>query len=258
MNGIAEILGIRFCDMSSDDARKKICRAMDRRERLKIFTPNPDILLRAQDSPALFSALSSGALLLPDGIGVILASRLLRTPLRERITGIDTGEFILAEAAKRDFGVFLLGAEDGIAENAAKRLTEKYPRLRICGTHHGFFEKNGEENKRVLGNIQKASPDILLVCFGCPAQELWICENADKLPSVSIFAGLGGSLDVWSGSIRRAPRILQKFGMEWLWRAIREPKRLKKLALIPVFLEKVLRQRLTLGRQNKKKQGKSL
>lgn len=245
MKSSSEILGVRFYAFNQEDVKKEINESLKQGKQTRIFTPNPDILLKAQKNDALRKALNDGALLLPDGIGIILASRLLGTPLPQRITGIDMGEFIISEAERMGLRLFLLGGERGVAGKAAHKLTKKYPRLNICGTHHGFFAKSGTENEKVLELISKAAPDILFVCFGAPAQEIWVCENATRLPSVKLFAGLGGSLDVWSGNISRAPNFMRRCGLEWLWRVTREPKRAKNLINIPVFIEKILKQRIS-------------
>ena len=125
--------------------------------------------------------------------------------------------------------VFLLGGKEGVARRAAKKLSLKYSGLRICGTHSGYFQKYGEENAAVLRRINEANADILFVCFGFPMQERWIDENLPALPHLRLAAGLGGSLDIWSGNTKRAPKMLQTRGLEWAWRMMREPKRLKNL-----------------------------
>lgn len=253
MKNEIRILGIRFKNRSKEDACKDVSNAMSTGRRLRIFTPNPDILLKAQKNASLLEALNSAEILLPDGIGVIIASRLLNTPLCEKITGIDTAEFILSEAARMGLRVFLLGGKDGIALRASKNLSTKYPNLNICGTHHGFFDKVGEENKSVINSIQSSGPDILFVCLGSPAQEIWITDVCERLPSVKIFAGLGGALDVWSGEKKRAPASVQRCGMEWLWRALADPQKLKRVTDIPIFIQKILSQRLSYNHQKKQK-----
>ena len=187
--------------------------------------------------------LNSAELLLPDGIGVIYASRILGSPLPERIAGIDMGEYLLRLAAERSLKVYLLGARPGVAELAAANLIKTFPKLIICGTHHGYFNKNGAYNSHLLSEINSAAPDILIVCFGAPAQEKWIYDNKHSLNSVRIIAGLGGSLDVWSGKVSRAPRIMQKLSLEWVWRIFRQPKRITFLFKIPIFLLAVYMQK---------------
>jgi len=174
-------------------------------------------------------------MILPDGAGVVMVARRCGTPLRGRVAGIEFGERLMEAAARRGDRVFLLGGEDGIAPRAAETLCARHSGLRICGCYWGYFDKQGDENRRVLGMIRACRPDILLVCFGFPLQEQWIHENLSFLPSVRIVAGLGGSLDVWAGKARRAPIGWQHIGMEWAWRMMREPERFRHLPALLRF-----------------------
>lgn len=240
-----KILQIPVFSGSRERANAYITKRIENQSTAIIFTPNPEILWQAHKDKALFSLLSEADLLLPDGVGVTLAARLRGTPMRERITGIDTGEWLLRYAAEHAHSVFLLGGKEGVAERAKNALCQKIPTLKICGTHHGYFDKRTEcrENQAVLQKIRDAQPDFLFVCFGFPAQERWISENAEALPFLRVAIGLGGALDVWSGNIKRAPKMIQKCGMEWLWRAAREPKRVKRLLCLPRFLWASVRQK---------------
>ena len=194
----------------------------------------------AQKDARFKEVLNSADLLLPDGIGVVIASRILGAPLSERITGIDTGEFILKLASARSIPVFLLGAKPGVAERAATEIKARYPNIKIAGTHHGYFNKSGAENDEIIRCIKNSGARILFVCFGAPIQEKWIFENKGCLKSIKLYIGLGGAFDVWSKDVRRAPQALQIIGLEWLWRIIKEPHRAGFLLKIPCFLCKVL------------------
>lgn len=239
-----KILTLKFTPMTKRASYEKIKTALSRDAGVsKIYTPNPQMALGAYCSLKLQSVFEHAEMLLPDGIGIIIASKILCSPLPERITGIDTAEFILGLAEKKGLRVALVGGEKGVAEQAKKKLCERLPKLNICFTHHGYFDKDGEENITVLKKLQTASPDILFVCFGFPLQEIWIDENARSVPSLRLCAGLGGALDVWSGNVKRAPKIISVCGMEWLWRIAREPKRYKRLFDIPRFFALVARQR---------------
>ena len=141
-------------------------------------------------------------------------------------------EALLERAAMRGVRVFLLGGGDGVARRAGERLTERYPGLCVCGTEGGYFNRDGEENRRVLERIRESGAEILYVCMGFPVQEEWIVQNSEALGGVRVVAALGGSLDVWSGRIRRAPQIFSRLGLEWAWRMAREPRRLKHLPAI--------------------------
>lgn len=229
-----KISGVDFPKMNRQQALSYISEALNGRKAIKIFTPNSEILYKASQEPNLISLLSEADLLLPDGIGVIFASHILQDPLPCRITGIDTAEYILSEAERMALSVYLLGGMSGVAEKAAHELTKKHPRLRIVGAHHGYF-RSQEEKRQVVGKIQAASPQILFVCLGFPTQERFISDTLSKLPSVRLAMGLGGCLDVWSGSIRRAPKIIQRVGLEWLYRILSAPKRIKRLPYLLLF-----------------------
>ncbi len=236
MKPAVPILGIPFPPLTRAEALRRMSKLIEKETPACVFTPNPQILMKAHRSPELRQLLLGADLLLPDGVGVTLAARLSGTPLPDRITGIDTAEWLLRYGAKRGYSFYFLGGKKGIAQDAARRMTARIPSLRVIGTHHGYFEKTGAENAKVLADVQTAKPDILFVCFGFPAQERWIAENLPFLPSVKLAMGLGGTLDVWSGNVKRAPKAVRVMGMEWLWRAVREPKRLKELAVLPQFL----------------------
>lgn len=236
------LFGIPFLPLTKKEARARLAALALRGRAARVFTPNPEMLLLAKDNPAFSEVLRSADLLLPDGVGVLLAARRLGKRLPERITGIDCAEWLLSFAAKQGLRVFLLGGHYGVAEAAAEALRAKYPSLCLCGTHHGYFDKRqgSSENQAVRSLLREAKPEILFVCFGAPAQERWISENAEEIPSLRLCMGLGGALDVWSGGVRRAPKFIQKCGFEWLWRALSEPKRFKRLATIPKFLWEII------------------
>ncbi len=229
------ILGVRVCALPREKTLKLIERRLLSGKRTAIFTPNLEMLSSASRDQSLLSLLNSADINIPDGIGIYLASRLCFSRLPERSTGIDTAEQILKIAEKQNLRVFLLGGKEGVAHKAARALKKRYPKLIICGTHHGYFDKDKlcQENISVIRTINEAKADILFVCFGFPLQERWITESISSLPSVRLAMGLGGSLDVWSGNIRRAPSWVQSIGLEWLWRAFREPKRAKRLLSLP-------------------------
>ena len=239
------LLGISFENLSEEDAKKRIKHLLSEKKGAKIFTPNPDMLWQASRSPQNKALLDAADLLLPDGVGVTLAARLCGTPLKARPAGIDTAEWLMEYAAKNGHSLYLLGGKAGVADQAAERLRERFPALRICGTHHGYFDHaaHSAENQAVLTDIRAKNPDILFVCFGFPLQERWIVENTRDLPSLSLAMGLGGSLDVWSGNLRRAPRPLRACGMEWLWRTLCEPRRIRTLLKIPPFLLTAVKQK---------------
>ena len=200
-----------------------------------VMTPNAVMLETCRRDKKCADLLNSASLSLPDGAGVMMAARRKGTPLSERVAGISFGEDVLAYAARNHLRVFLLGGEDGVARQAAQRLCLRFPELKICGTYWGYFQKGGAENLRLRSYLHICRPDVLLVCFGFPAQEEWIVENMDVLSSVRVVAALGGSLDVWAQRKKRAPASVQRCGLEWAWRMMQEPKRLRKLPSLVRF-----------------------
>ncbi|MBQ9805713.1 MAG: WecB/TagA/CpsF family glycosyltransferase [Clostridia bacterium] len=196
-----------------------------------VVTPNAVMLSACAKSPVQTALLNSASLSLADGMGVKWAARRQGTPLVARIAGIEFGEALLLRAAEDGLRVFLLGGEDGVAERAAERLKTRFPNLCVCGSFWGYFGSSREEDERLTSVLRATHPDILFVCMGFPRQEEWIAAHLDRLSEIRVIAGLGGSLDVWSGRLKRAPRMISKMGFEWAWRMLQEPK--KRLSNLP-------------------------
>ncbi|MDD5354591.1 MAG: WecB/TagA/CpsF family glycosyltransferase, partial [bacterium] len=176
----------------------------------------------------------------PDSIGLLLAGKILGQPLLERVTSIDLMYHLFALCQKEGFSIYLLGAKPGTAAEAAEQVRQHFPGLKIAGTHHGYFD--AREEAQVMAEIRKLKPDMLFVGLNIPRQEMWIAEHLETL-GVPVAIGIGGSFDVISGRIKRAPAGMQQAGLEWLWRTILEPWRIKRIILLPVFLWKVYRQK---------------
>ena len=234
MEGI-EICGVRVDLIGREAAVRKALE--DVGESCVVFTPNALMLERCRRDAALPPLFSHASLSLPDGVGVLWAARRRGKHIPMRVAGIEFGEALVREAARLGLRVFFLGGKEGIAARAAENMKRKYPSLCVAGTHWGYFDMQGEENRRVLEQIRMGRTDILFVCFGFPLQERWITENRGALTAVRVIAALGGSLDVWSGTLSRAPRLLRGLGLEWAWRMAREPRRLKDCgALLRFFI----------------------
>ncbi|MBR7162118.1 MAG: WecB/TagA/CpsF family glycosyltransferase [Clostridia bacterium] len=228
--------GIDFDNVTMEEAVALAEKAMEENRQTAVFTPNAEIAQLAAEDPEIQNLFSRADLILPDGAGIVLASEIMKTPLKEKVAGVDFGEQILALASKKDYSVFLLGGKPGIAALAAQRKKQSYPGLTVAGTQNGYFKKEGIENDAVLQKINESGAQILFVCFGAPAQELWIDENKSRLPSVKLFLGLGGSLDVYAGAVRRAPNIFIRARLEWLYRLLREPKRIGRMMKLPKYI----------------------
>ncbi len=212
-----------------------------------IATPNPEMILAAQNDPEFLALLQLTTLNTPDGIGIVWAAsaehdpiwksvlklallpvKKPRTPLPERVTGVDLFLDICHHASQTSKKIFLLGAQPGVAEKTKQVLETLYPQIQIVGTHSGSPSPFEEEKIKDL--INDVSPDILFVAYGAPAQEKWIARNLRKMPTVKVAIGVGGTFDFVSGQIRRAPLLLQKTGLEWLYRLYKEPTRWKRIA----------------------------
>lgn len=202
-----------------------------------IVTPNSEIVVNASKNPELMSAIEGAEMVIPDGIGLVYASKILKHPLEERVTGIDFFGRTLAYLAETGKTVFLFGSKPGIAERAAEKMEEAYPGLKVCGTRNGYFKP--EEEEGILAEINAANPDLLCVALGSPKQELFVLKYKDRLKAKAAI-GVGGSLDVWSGDLKRAPEFYRKHGLEWLYRFIQEPSRYKRMAALPAFMLKVI------------------
>lgn len=235
------VLGTEIDSTTQNEAVDRAMTAMHERKGAFVITPNAEYLLQAKTQRDLRQIAQNAFLSLPDSVGVLAAARILKIPLHERVTGIDFVFSLLKKMGERGRSVFLLGARPGVAEAAADRLQELIPGLVIAGTSHGYFSHTDE--KRICERINTASPDLLIVCLGSPRQERWMYKNASAL-QVGLMAGLGGTLDVFAGDVDRAPEGWRKIGLEWLYRSIREPKRITRILRIPLIIPVSLRYRM--------------
>ena len=226
--------GVNFTPGSLEEISDFIMQGIKDGRQTAVFTPNSEIVQLCIDNPSLYDVINSADIIIPDGIGIIKAAKILKLPITERVPGIELGERLLSLADSAS-PVFFLGGKPGVAEAAAEKMTEKYKGLSICGTHDGYFQKSGEENDAVIKKINDSGARILFVCLGAPAQENWIHDNHEKLPGVKALLGLGGSLDVFSGNTERAPEFFCKAGLEWLYRLMKEPSRIGRMMKLPKF-----------------------
>ncbi len=230
------IRGIMFDNITPDESEAYIEDMLSFEGASAVYTPNAEIAQACIEDASLCEMINSGELILPDGVGVIKAARILGTPLKGKVAGVDFGERTLKIAARDGKRVFFLGGKPGVAEEAAKKMCEKYEGLIICGTNDGYFKKSGEETDAVVKKINEAAPDVLFVCLGFPVQEKWIYENKSRFESVKMCLALGGSLDVYAGNVKRAPKIFIKLGLEWFYRLLCQPSRLGRMMKLPKYL----------------------
>ncbi|MBK0009202.1 MULTISPECIES: WecB/TagA/CpsF family glycosyltransferase [Priestia] len=230
------ILGIDVCSDTYDELAVKLLQDIDKGRKSFIVAINPEKIMKAQEDRELKSLLNQATYQIPDGIGVILASKLKKGRIRERVTGIDMMLKLCKEATNNGKRIFLYGAKPGIADEAKAKLEEMFPGILIVGTLNGY-EKNEEVIERTIND---SGAEIVFVALGSPAQENWIIAHKEKL-NPSVYQGVGGSFDVISGRLNRAPAVFQKFGLEWLYRLLKEPWRWKRQLELPKFLLRVLR-----------------
>ena len=232
-------MGVGFDSLTIEEAVARAKSLMDERRAAYVVTPNPEIVMACRERAETMQAVNGADLVLPDGIGVIYGARILGTPLKSKLPGIDFITALMADMAKEGKSVFLLGAKPGVAKTAAERLKVMHPGLIIAGTHDGYFK----EDAPVVAAVNAAQPDLLLVCLGAPKQELWMQRNQSAL-RIGLMAGLGGSLDVFAGNVKRAPKAFQKLGLEWLYRLMKEPRRIGRMMKLPKFLFACIGKRL--------------
>lgn len=231
------ILGIQVDKVNREDALSAFREFMKTPGLDLICTPNSEIIMNAQKDAEMADILKKASLVIPDGIGLVYASRILKDPLEGRVTGVDFLSDILECAAKEGYRVYLLGAKPGVAETAAEKMKERYPGLAVVGTHDGYFKAEEEEN--LAKEIGEAKPDFLCVAMGSPKQEKFAVRYGDLL-GVKAAMGVGGSLDVWAGTAKRAPEFYQKHGLEWFYRLCQEPSRIGRMMALPAFMLRVL------------------
>lgn len=236
MSDKISIRGVNFDNVSLDEAVGIVEGFIEGGGTNVVHTPNSEIVQLCVEQNEYYSLINSADLIIPDGSGVILASKILGTPLAKgKVAGIELAERTLALSAERGYKVFFLGGKPGVADTAAQKMTGKYPALNIVGTNDGYFKKTGEETDAVIEKINNSGAQVLFVCLGVPAQEKWMSENREKI-NVRVMAGLGGSLDVFAGNVKRAPKIFIKLGLEWFYRLIKEPSRIGRMMKLPKFL----------------------
>lgn len=234
-----DILGVGFDDLDMDGAIALALENIRAHSGGWVVTPNPEIVLECRRNPQLADAVHEAALVIPDGIGVLYAARILGRPLQEKIPGIDFACALMEQLAASAGSVYLFGAKPGVAEAAADALLESYPGLQICGTHNGYFT----DDSPIVADIHEKKPDLVLVCLGAPKQELWMREHAERLDA-GLLIGLGGSLDVFAGTAQRAPERWRKLGLEWLYRLYKEPRRIGRMIRLPLILLFAIREKV--------------
>ena len=240
-----DILGVQFDDVSRQEAAQ-LGAAMLGEDRFHyVVTPNPEFILAAEKDAEFRQVLNHADLVIPDGIGVVYSAKILGTPLKERVPGIEFAADMLARLDQMGGRLYLLGAKPGVAQEAGRRILEEHPNIVLCGTHDGYFK----DEEAVLLEVAAARPDLLFVCLGAPKQEKWMARWG-RHTGARLAIGLGGALDVFAGNVERAPESWRKLGLEWAYRLKKEPQRAGRMAKLPLVLVKSAGARLW-GRRDK-------
>lgn len=236
-----DIFGVEVQNTTLDDVSRTLSNNLINKNKTVVYTPNTEIVMAAKKDITIRDIINKGDIVIPDGIGLLHGARLKGIRIKERVTGYDTSMKLLDIANENGYRLYLLGSKDGIGKKAMDNLSLKYPNLVVSGYHHGYFKGShfdgnfSEEENMVVEDINNSNTDILFVGFGFPKQELWINNNKDRL-KVSIIIGNGGVIDILAGEAKRAPDIFIKMGLEWLYRLISDPSRVKRQIVLPLFL----------------------
>ena len=234
-----EILGIGIDVLNRKQALDKaLGNIADNERKCKmIITPNPEIIMLARKDNELKGIMEKADMVIPDGVGVVWASKYSEHKLEETVPGCDLCYSLLEFSAEKAFSVYILGAKPGVAEQAKLNMEEKYPGVNICGVHDGYF--NTETEQGVIDEINNLRPEVLMAGLGVPRQEKWLNKHKDAL-NVNIAVGCGGSIDVMAGTVKRAPVFFQKLGLEWFYRLIKQPSRFFRMLELPKFVFAVM------------------
>ena len=225
------VLGVQYDNVTMAEALDTARALLQRPEASYCVTPNAEMAYEALHDESFRAILNEASLVLPDGAGVVLGAKILRTPLKEKVAGIDFAANLLGVLEETGGRLYLLGGKPGIAEQAAENMKKTHPKLCICGTADGYFKDEGP----VIGKINTAKPDVLFVCVGAPKQEKWMAQYG-AATGAKLLLGLGGSLDVFAGVAQRAPEFYCKHNLEWFYRLIKNPSRAGRMMKLPLFL----------------------
>ena len=245
-----DILGIPVDAITMNEAVEKVGSFIEEGGTHAIYTPNAEIMMAAQRDSELRNILINADMLTADGMGVVLASKLLGCSVPEKVSGFDLIVEMFKTYGTKGLKCFFLGAKPGVADEAAKKVESDYPGVVVAGCQHGYFTT--EEDDAIVRNINAANADLLLVALGAPQQEKWIYSHMDKL-NAKVCAGVGGTIDILAGKIQLAPDIFRRNGFEWLYRLCKEPRRAKRMLDLPRFILRVLLARVTGGKKASKK-----
>ena len=232
-----DILDIPFVNIKFDEMVKETVKKLNESKKTFIVTANPEIVMYAKRNDLYKQNLLVADYIVPDGFGILLGSKILGSPLEERVTGFDLTMKLLSLAVNNGWSVYLLGGTEDTNKKAASNMLIKFPGIKLAGRHHGYFEDNEE---KIVEEVRASGADIVLVAMGFPKQEQWISSHL-RLFDKGIFIGVGGTIDVLAGTVKRAPLFWRKSNLEWLYRLIKQPSRWKRMLFLPLFVLDVVK-----------------
>ncbi len=234
-----DVLGVLYDNVTMEEALEKGREILNGHKTCYCVTPNAEMAYEALHDESFRDLLNGADLVLPDGAGVVLGAKLLKTPLKQKVAGIEFAQNLLPIMAELGTRLYLLGSKPGVAELAAEKMLQQNPNLIICGMSDGYFT----DEKEVVVKINEAQADALFVCLGAPKQELFM-QKHQKALGVKLMCGLGGTLDGIAGTVKRAPQWMIRLQLEWLYRLIKEPRRFKRMLRLPKFIFAALKKRM--------------
>ena len=230
-----QYLGVNVITLNYDEIIEDIKKRMEEGLTSTIIAVNPEKVITASQDEQVKTLINDATYQIPDGVGVLIASRLKGGAIQSRVTGVDMMDRLLKFAADEGKKVFMYGAKEEVVASAKVKIEEKYPSIQITGYSNGYTKDQDE----LVRKINESGAEIIFVALGSPRQELWIRDHMNEL-NVKVYQGVGGSFDVFAGNVKRAPSFFRKAGLEWFYRLISDPKRFKRQLALPKFLFKII------------------
>ena len=230
MRDSVDVHGVMIDNITMSEAVNRLLSFLDEEKNHTVYTPNSEIIMKAHRDADLKNTLNASDMLVADGAGVVLASKILGNRLTEKVSGIDLVKNLFSYTFKKEISFFFLGGKNGVAQEAKEKVCDLYPGVKVTGCNDGYFSP--EQEKDIIDKINSSNADILLVGLGAPKQEKWIHKNKENL-KVKVCIGIGGALDVFAGRAKLAPDFFRRNGLEWLYRLYKEPWRFKRMLDLP-------------------------
>lgn len=230
-----EYMGVQVSPLSYKEITQQLKQRVEQGEQSTIIAVNPEKIMKSQEDETLRDLINGSTFQIPDGIGVLLASRLKGGDITSRVTGVDMMDQLLHLSTEEGYRVFFYGAKEEVVSEAITNIRMRFPEIQVAGYENGY----AQDQEALIQKIQESQADVMFVALGSPKQELWIRENKDRLP-VKVFQGVGGSFDVYAGHVKRAPAPFRKVGMEWFYRLATDPSRFQRQLALPKFLWRVM------------------